>query len=213
MRQILLTVFEPFGGRALNASQEVARALRPVVFEGAQLEVVELPVERFAAPKIALEAIMSVQPDIVILLGEAGGRAAITPERVAINLDDFPIPDNAGNQPRETATIEGGPVAYFSTLPLLAIQAALESENLAAAISNTAGTYLCNHLFYRVMHHLAQTDNPAQAGFIHLPVLPVPAALNTKEQPILTPERVQRGVRIAIETCLQLGQTPRNSSD
>lgn len=157
---------------------------------------------RFVSPELVFDAISRFQPDIILLLGEAGGRFAIAPERIAINLDDFPIPDNAGNQPREERVVESGPAAYFSTLPLVEIQAALREKGISVALSNTAGTYVCNHLFYRVMHHLVQTKNPAQAGFIHIPVCS-PANLDSAENgPALALETLIEGVQIAVETCL-----------
>lgn len=199
MKKVLLTAFEPFGGRATNASREVALALRNESFEGAALEILELPVDWVRAPEMLLEALSRSHPDILILLGEAWNRAALTPERVAINLDDFAIPDNAGHQPREQTILAGGPAAYFSTLPLVAIRAALEREAIPAAISNSAGTYLCNHVFYRAMHHLPPNGGAAQAGFLHVPLL---QAESEVPSPGLPRETVVRGVRVAIETCL-----------
>ncbi|RYG66536.1 pyroglutamyl-peptidase I, partial [bacterium] len=113
MKKILLTAFEPFGGHALNASQEVALAIQSQSFEGATIELLNLPVERFKATDILERSIEEQQPDIIILLGEARSRGAITPERVAINVDDFRIPDNGGHQPREETVVEGAPPAYF----------------------------------------------------------------------------------------------------
>ena len=200
--KVLLTAFEPFGGQTINASQQVAREVALFPFAGA-VEVLELPVERLRAPQLVIDAFERLRPDIIILLGEAGGRAAITPERVAINIDDFPIPDNAGNQPREQSIVEGAAAAYFSTLPLLAIQKSLAQHNIPASISNTAGTYLCNHVFYRVLHHLAQNQNSVQAGFIHIPVLPEQCAAGAN-WPALPREVLVQGVRIAVQTCLEL---------
>lgn len=199
--KVLLCAFEPFGGQIINASQQVVREVARLPFAGAQLEVLELPVERGRAPQMVMAAFERLRPDIIILLGEARGRAAITPERVAINVDDFPIPDNAGNQPREQNIVEHGPAAFFSTLPVVAIHKALTQQNIPASISNTAGTFLCNHVFYRVLHHLAQNQNSVQAGFIHMPVLPEqrPARANW---PVLPREILVQGVRIAVQTCL-----------
>lgn len=204
--KLLLTAFEPFGGHATNASQEVAQALQAAHFEGARLEILILPVDYERAPQQLLGAIERLQPDLIILLGEAWSRDAITPERVAINIDDFAIPDNGGHQPREQSIFAGAPAAYFSTLPLAAMRAALESEGVPAAISNSAGTFLCNHVFYRVMHHLSQTKSAAPAGFIHVPLL-VEEASRSENQPAMVRATVIRGVQIAMETCLSLAAT------
>ena len=200
MKKVLLSAFEPFDGQPFNASQEVARLVRPLHFENAHVEVVELPVERFRAPELLLRAIANTSPDIVIMLGEAGGRASISPERIAINVDDFSIPDNAGNQPCEEAVVDESPAAYFSTLPVLAIQNSLVAEGIPAVVSNTAGTYVCNHLFYRVLHHLAKSDSSTLAGFIHIPRLP---EQSNSDAPAMPLETMVKGVRIAIETCLR----------
>ena len=210
MKKLLLTAFEPFGGQALNASLETARALQGRHFEGAQIEVLALPVVRWRAPQLTIDALARFEPDFVVLLGEAGGRTEITPERVAINLDDYPIPDNAGNQPREKTIIEDGPAAYFSTLPLLRIQTALQNHRVPAAISNSAGTYLCNHLFYHVMHHLSETQSATRAGFVHVPLL---ADIGDREnRPGMARKTMVRGVEAIIETCLAVhppGARPR----
>ncbi len=202
MRKVLLSAFEPFGGQSSNASQEVVRCLRNLHFENACVEVVELPVERFRAPELLLRAFARAAPDIVIMLGEAGGRAHITPERIAINVDDFSIPDNAGNQPCEEAVLEASPAAYFSTLPVLAIQNALRERDIPAAVSNSAGTFVCNHLFYRVLHHLTESGSSIQAGFIHIPRLPEQNIAPTKDVPSMPLETMLRGVQVAVETCV-----------
>lgn len=207
MRKILLSAFEPFGGQTTNASQEVAREVRHLHFAGAQLEVIELPVARFLAPDLLLQTVARFQPDVLLMLGEAGGRTAITPERMAINKDDFLIPDNARNQPREEPIVESGPTVYFSTLPLAAIENALQAGGIPANISNSAGTYVCNHLFYRVMHHLNQMSSGVLAGFMHIPLLSEGQPRLAQELPGLPRETTVKGVRIAIETCLELPKT------
>lgn len=200
--KLLLTAFEPFGGQTINASQETARALRDESFQGVELELLELPVERFKAIDMALEAIVQHRPDIIVMLGEAGGRSRITPERVAINVDDFPIPDNAGDMPQGEPISPTGPAAYFSTLPVAAIVAALQAADIPAAISNTAGTYLCNRLFYSVQHHLHEEGTPLPAGFIHVPHFPEQRLEDDEPGASLPRETVVKAVRIAIETCL-----------
>ena len=140
MKKLLLTAFEPFGGEITNPSLEAARHIHQISFPDASVRVAELPVDRYRAIEAALEEVRRIRPDVVIMLGEAGGRFRITPERIAINIDDFRIPDNAGNQPSGEPIVEGGPPAYFSTLPIRAITDRLINARIPAAISNTAGT-------------------------------------------------------------------------
>jgi pyroglutamyl-peptidase len=198
VNRLMLTAFEPFGGEAINPSLEAARQAEKIDFPATLLRVVELPVDRHRAIEVALDALEATRPDIVIMLGEGGGRYRITPERVAINVDDFRIPDNAGNQPRGEPIIEGGPVGYFSTLPISAITERLVAAHVPAEISNSAGTYLCNRLFYSVMHHIAINGLPISAGFIHVPYL-YEQVLAKKDLPGMPRETIVEGVRLAIE--------------
>jgi pyroglutamyl-peptidase len=201
--KLLLTAFEPFDGRAINASQEIARAIQGKAFDGAQTELLYLPVERFSSTRILLEAIESSKPDVILLLGEAKGRTAVTPERVAINIDDYPIPDNGGNQPREETIIDGGPAAYFSTLPIVAIRDALNGKDVPAAISNSAGTYLCNRVFYCVMDHLSESGSKTRAGFVHIPLLAENRPVDAESWPSLPRDTVLKGIETVVVTCIQ----------
>ena len=201
-KQILLTAFEPFGGEAANPSLEAARAMTGVDFPGAALTMLELPVDRHRAIEVAVERLRAVRPDAVMMLGLAMARYRITPERVAINVDDFRIPDNVGNQPAGEPVIEGGPVGYFSTLPIRAITDRLLRARIPAAISNSAGTYLCNRLFYSVMHVIATEPLPTVAGFIHLPYTHEQALDKQPDVPSLARETIVEGVRLAIEVTL-----------
>lgn len=202
MKKLLLTTFEPFAGEAINPSAEAARQIEGVAFPDALITVVELPVDRYRGVDIALELIRSGHPDIVIMLGEAGRRYRINPERVAINIDDFRIPDNTGNQPTDEPIIEGGPAGYFSTLPIRAITDRIKTAHIPAAISNTAGTYLCNRLFYSVMHFINVERLPINAGFIHLPYLHEQAINKDSDVPSLSRESIVEAVRLAIEVSL-----------
>jgi pyroglutamyl-peptidase len=202
MKKLLLTAFEPFGGESINPSVEAARAIRGVHFEGAQVETLVLPVVRFDAEAAALERIRTSKPDIVIMLGQAANRARVTPERVAINVDDFPIPDNDGNLPPCEPIVEDGPVGYFSTLSIQSIVAELKTRRIPAAISNSAGTYLCNRLFYRVMHCIATEDLRIQAGFIHVPYLHEQILDKTLESPSMSRDTILEAVHVAIEVSL-----------
>jgi pyroglutamyl-peptidase len=203
LKRLLLTAFEPFGGENTNPSLEAARRIKQMNFDGASIRIEELPVDRYRAVAAALEALRAFRPDVVIMLGEAGGRFRITPERVAVNIDDFRIPDNAGNQPSDEPIAEGAPQAYLSTLPIRAITERLIEARIPAAISNTAGTYLCNRLFYSVMHAIATEGLTAKAGFIHLPYLHEQAIPKQIDQPSLSLESIVEGVRLAMEVALE----------
>jgi pyroglutamyl-peptidase len=202
LKRLLLTAFEPFGGENTNPSLEAARHIKQMSFDGASIRVEELPVDRYRAIATALEALRAFRPEVVIMLGEAGGRFRITPERVALNIDDFRIPDNAGNQPADEPILEGAPPAYFSTLPIRAITERLISARIPAAISNSAGTYLCNRLFYSVMNAIATEGLTAKAGFIHLPYLHEQTIPRQIDQPSFSLESIVEGVRLAIEVAL-----------
>ena len=182
--KILLTAFEPFGGETVNPAQEAA-ALVPNEIEGIRIVKMDVPVV-FGKSIEAVRAVMErEQPRAVLCLGQAGGRTAITPERVAVNLRDARIPDNAGNQPRDEAVEPQGPAAYFSTLPVRQMTEAIRSAGIPAALSLSAGAFVCNDLFYLLMHSLAGSGVPG--GFIH-----VPAAKD------LPPDQTARGLALAI---------------
>ena len=197
--KLLITAFEPFGGEQINPSLEAVRQIEKDRISNIAVLTAELPVDRYRAVDTALDLLMVNRPDIVIMLGEAGGRYKINPERVAINVDDFRIPDNVGNQPTDEPIIEGGPAAYFSTLPIRAIAERINKANIPAAISNTAGAYLCNRLFYSVMHAIKVNDLDARAGFIHLPYLHDQAVSKYWDFPSMSKETIVEAVRLAIE--------------
>lgn len=173
----LVTGFEPFGGDGINPAEEALRHLPPRL-GGLTLATRVLPTLFGGALDALADAIASEAPEIVLCLGLAGGRAALSLERVAINLDDARLPDNAGRQPIDAPVVAGAPAAYFTTLPIKAAAAALRAAGLPAAVSDSAGTFVCNHVFFGLMH-LAATKRPdLRAGFLHLPYLPSQAAQN-----------------------------------
>jgi pyroglutamyl-peptidase len=184
---ILLTGFEPFAGDVRNPSGMVAAALDGVETGGGRVSAEVLPCVFGGAPGVLLRAIARVRPDVVVCLGLAGGRTGLTVERVAINVDDARIPDNAGRQPVDRPVAAGGPVGYWSTLPIKAIVEDLREAGFPAAVSQTAGTFVCNHVFYALMHAAAAGVAPTvrRAGFVHLPWLPEQASGG----PYLTLER------------------------
>ena len=206
MKRLLLTAFESFAGEGINPSLEAARQIEKIDFPDALVRVAELPVDRHRAVEIAIGLIRASRPDIVIMLGQAGGRYRINPERIAVNVDDFRIPDNVGNQPIDEPIIEGGPVGYFSTLPIRAIADRINRAHIPAAISNSAGAYLCNRLFYSVMHAISAEGMPTRAGFIHVPYLHDQAIDKYPDVPSLSRESLVEAVRLAIEVTLSLDQ-------
>ena len=197
-RIVLVTGFEAFGGHAANPSLEVAKALDGRAVGEAVVRSAILPVHHAeAAPQVS-RLLDEMNPLAVVHLGLAGGRARIALERVAVNVMDFETPDNAGYRARGEPCVPGGPVAYFATLPLAAILAALLAEGIPAYVSNTAGTYLCNQTLYDTLHLLEERGHPARAGFIHLPLLPAMVAASGLEQPSMDAGLMVRAVEIAL---------------
>ena len=193
MTRLLLSSFDPFGAHATNLSSVVARRIWEEGIDGVDLVSIELPTVRFAASAMLIDAFDRTRPDIVVMLGIADSRGQITPERVAINVDDYRIPDNAGTQPVDEPVVSGGPAAYIATLPVKRIVERLLEVSVPAAVSNSAGTFLCNHVSYALLHHIERTGAPCQAGFIHIPA-DMPLALAV------------RGVQAAIEAIVEWHQ-------
>ena len=177
---VLVTGFDPFNGEGLNPSWEICERL-PAEIAGARVETCRVPCEFGKSIKVVADAIERHRPSLVICLGQAGGRVQMSVERVAINVVDARIADNAGAQPIDRPIEPKGPPAYFATVPIKAMAQAMRAAGVPAQVSNTAGTYVCNHLMYGVLHHLATRGHAARAGFIHVPfaeeqVLDKPAA-------------------------------------
>ena len=165
---ILITGFDPFGGEDINPATEAVRAL-PDTIADARVIKGFLPTVFREASSQAIALIAQHQPDAVLCVGQAAGRAGITLERVGINIADARIPDNQGHQPVDEAIDREGPAAYFATLPLRAMERAVKEANLPASISNTAGTYVCNHLLYSLLRHADTHQLDTRIGFIHVP--------------------------------------------
>jgi pyroglutamyl-peptidase len=191
----------------LNPSALVAQALRHERIEGATVQALVLPCVFGAALRALDEALQPQRPRLVLALGQAAGRGELSVERVALNVDDARIPDNAGAQPVDVAVVPGAPAARFSTLPIKAMVAALQRAGLPAGVSQTAGTFVCNHVFYGLMHALRRRRG-VRAGFMHLPLLPEQARPG---QPSLALEDQLRGVRLALATAWTTqGDLPRS---
>jgi pyroglutamyl-peptidase len=204
-KTVLLTGFEPFGGETINPSGEIARQLHGTVIAGHRVVGALLPCVFGAAIAELKKQIRATKPVLVICTGQAGGRAEITPERVAINVDDARIADNAGRQPVDRPIVRGGPAAYWSTLPIKAITAELRRRDIPAAVSQTAGTFVCNHVFYGLMHAL-QGQKKVRGGFIHVPFLPEQAKPG---QPSLPLDAMTAAVAAAIAVALKIRRDVR----
>ena len=169
MKKLLITGFDPFDGATVNPSWEAVKLLPDSIGEY-ELHKLQIPTVFGLAPKTVLEKAAEIQPDVIISVGQAGTRKAVTPERVGINVRDARITDNAGISPKDEAIVPGGPDGLFTTLPVKAMIAAINVAGLPGAISNTAGTFVCNDVLYSLLHHYAGT--PVRCGFIHVPWLP-----------------------------------------
>lgn len=197
--KILITCFDPFGNMPVNASREVLDKIDETKFD-AEIYKLEIPTIRYKSLEKIQEKIEEIHPDVVISLGQAGGREDITVERVGINCDDFRIPDNGGNQPQDEKSYVDGPDAYFSTLPIREMVNAITENNIKASISNTAGTFVCNHVLYGTRYYLAHHYPNTKSGFIHVPFLKEQGEPLNK--PYMELDDIVKGIEIAIATII-----------
>jgi len=198
---ILVTGFEAFGGETMNPSWEICAQL-PREIAGARVETVQVPCEFRRSIEVVAEAIERHRPSIVISVGQAGGRDRICVERIAINVDDARIPDNAGAQPIDDAIASNGPPAYFATIPVKAMVRAVRAAGIPAEVSNTAGTYVCNHVMYGLLHFLAASGRKARAGFIHVPYADS-QVLDKRDAPSMSLASMTRGIEAAIAAAVE----------
>ena len=197
---VLVTGFDCFGGETMNPSWEICKQL-PREIAGMRIETCLLPCEFRRAIEVVAEAIERHKPSIVLSVGQAGGRSRLGVERVAINVDDARIPDNAGFQPVDEAIASNGPPAYFATLPVKAMARAIRAEGIPAEVSNTAGTYVCNHVMYGVLHFLAASGNKARSGFIHVPFAES-QVLDKKDVPAMAIDSMVKAIQAAIAAAI-----------
>ena len=197
-QKVLLTGFEPFGGERVNPSWEAVKQLHGEVIEDVTLVAEQIPTVFGKSVAVMEQLIQQHNPDIVICVGQAGGRLHITPERVAINMDDARIPDNQGNLPIDEPITDNGPVAYWSTIPIKRIVENMKESNIPASVSHTAGTFVCNHIFYGLMDYITLNSSSIRGGFIHIPFIPEQTI--NKEAPSLSLETIVKGIKIAAVT-------------
>lgn len=203
---VLLTGFAPFDGEAVNPSWQAVRTLDDAIIDGHRVVAVELPCEFDGALPTLWRALREYEPRVAIAVGQAGGREGISLERVAINLIDARIPDNAGAQPVDVPVLRGGAAAFFSTLPIKTALLALQDAGIPAHISQTAGTYVCNQVFYALLHALRRQRH-TRAGFVHVPWSPEQAA--TRKQPGMAIDEVRRALEIIVHTALTVSADAR----
>ena len=202
MRTILVTGFEPFGGESVNPSWEVVKRRDNAIIDDCRVVAHELPCVFGESLTVLNAAIDALHPVLVLAVGQAGGRSDITVERVAINVNDARIPDNSGQQPVDAPVIEGGPAAWFSTLPVKAMVAAIREAGIPASVSQTAGTFVCNHVMYGLLNKLGRATD-VKGGFIHIPYLPEQAAAHPGA-PSMAADTVLHALETAIVTALRV---------
>lgn len=169
MKKLLITGFDPFGGESINPSWEAVKLLPDTVGD-CRLHKLQIPTVFGLAAQTVIEEAKKVKPAVILCIGQAGGRAAVTPERVGINVRSASIPDNAGNQPVEEAVVPNGADGLFATVPVAKMVEKMKEAGYPAAISNTAGTFVCNELLYTLLHHYRESG--VRVGFVHVPYLP-----------------------------------------
>ncbi|WP_034913409.1 MULTISPECIES: pyroglutamyl-peptidase I [Erwinia] len=208
MKTVLITAFEPFGGERINPSWEAVSTLNDRMLAGARVVAKELPCVFGESLEVLKAALDELKPDLVIAVGQAGGRTDITVERVAINVDDARIADNAGNQPIDEAIIAKGPAAYFSTLPIKAIVDGIREAGIPATVSQTAGTFVCNHVMYGLLHFLSKSRRKVRGGFIHIPYLPE-QAVHHPGMPSMPAQTVTLALEMALSIALRVEEDIR----
>ena len=192
MKKLLITGFDPFGGETVNPSWEAVKLL-PDCIGDYRVTKMEIPTVFGTAAKKVIDTAEDLHPDAILCVGQAGGRRAVTPEVIAINLQEAGIPDNAGNQPVNVSVVPGGPAAYFATVPVREMVIAIQSADLPAALSYSAGAFVCNDVLYRLLHRFDGSDT--RVGFIHVPFLPQQAMSG---QPSMPQEQIIQALTLAI---------------
>jgi pyroglutamyl-peptidase len=191
-RKLLITGFDPFGGASINPAWEAVKLL-PDTIADFEVHKLEIPTVFGLATEKVLEKAAEIQPDVILCIGQAGGRGSVTPERIGVNIRDAKISDNAGNRPVGEFVAADGPAAYFSTVPVMSMADAIQAAGLPGQVSNSAGAFVCNDTLYGLLHHYAGT--PVKVGFIHVPWLP------EQGTPSLELDKTAAALEAAIQAC------------
>ena len=197
MKKILVTGFDPFGGERINPAREAVMCL-PDTIGNCAIAKLEVPTVFGRAAETVLLAAEALRPDAILCVGQAGGRSAVTPEVVGINLREASIPDNAGNRPVNMPVIPDAPAAYFATLPVRDMVAAVQEKGIPCGLSYSAGAFVCNDLLYTLLHHYRDTDT--KVGFVHIPFLPEQAGEGVASMAL---ETVVKALEVMIEVLLK----------
>lgn len=198
--KILLTAFDPFGDDKVNPALEAVKITRTDDLK-AEVIKLEVPTVFVKSVETVYKAMQQHKPDVVFCIGQAGGRFALTPERVAINLDDARIKDNEGQQPLDQTIFADGDPAYFTSLPIKAMVKSIQDQGLPASVSNTAGTFVCNHLMYGVLYHIAKEFPETRGGFMHVPFIPG-QVVNRPNTPSMSLEDIAKGIHAALSAII-----------
>ena len=198
--KVLITGFDPFGGEKINPAWEAVKGLKDEI-EGAEIVKLQIPTVFKKSAEKLFENIDAINPNVVICVGQAGGRFELSIERVAINLDDGRIPDNNGYQPVDVKVFEDGENAYFSTLPIKAMVEEVKKVGIPSAISNTAGTYVCNHIMYSLLYYINKKSLATRGGFIHVPYI-TEQVLDKKNTPYMDLNTITRGLEACIKAVI-----------
>lgn len=199
--KVIVTGFDPFGGERINPAFQAVSML-PNLIEGAEIITLELPTVFYDCHKVLLEAMAAHQPELVLCVGQAGGRTNLSFERVAINLNEARIPDNKGQQFLDMPIVPEGPTAYFTNLPIKAMVEAVKAEGIPAVISYTAGTYVCNHIFYQLMHSISKEYSSVRGGFLHVPYAEA-QVVDKPHMPSMSLAAMAKGITSAIAAALK----------
>lgn len=199
--KILVTGFDPFGGETVNPAYEAIKLLDDTI-AGAAIVKAEIPTVFHKSAELVIDKIKSENPDVILCIGQAGGRTGVTPERVAINIDDARIPDNEQNQPVDEKIQADGPDAYFSSLPVKAMVEKMTEAQVPSSVSNSAGTFVCNHIMYRVLYAIDKEFPEKTGGFVHVPFSSVQVR-DKPNQPAMQLEDIARGLKAGIEAIVE----------
>ncbi|HET9000223.1 MAG TPA: pyroglutamyl-peptidase I [bacterium] len=204
-QSVLVTGFDPFGGHPVNPSAQIAAALTDREIAGIMVRTGILPVVRALAGERVTQLIERCHPAAVVCFGQGGPRqTALRIERLAANIRDYPIPDNAGYRATGEPVIPGAPAAYFATLPVTAIRDRVRTAGVPCRLSNSAGTFLCNEVFFTALHYLSATVPSTPVGFVHVPLLPEQVAREDRPGPSMGLDTMLRGVRAILEVIVEV---------